>query len=158
MLRWTLGFMVAIVLAGCGTPSAEDLTATSVAATVQAATDCRVAAVAYGDEMTPIFKEWDDQQKLAGQTGRAQLASQIQELQAIKRKADAVKVPDCAKEAHGFLISGMDDTIDGFLGFMGQADKSTYENDFKNGQASFTKYEVALKRATTPPMPATTTP
>lgn len=144
-----------LILTGCGGPTPEQQAATattqSLEATTQAAADCRALAVAYGKEMDPIFKEWDDQAKLADQTGRGQLAPQIASLQTIKRKADAVTPPDCAKVAHGHMIIGMNEIIDAFLAFMAQKPEADYSPKFKSGLNHFNQYQLELTKATTAP-------
>lgn len=146
------------LLASCGGPTPEQQAATattqSFEATTTAANTCREAAVSYGKEMDPIYKEWDDQVKLADQTGRGQLAPQIQALQTIKRKADAVTVPECAKVAHNHIIIGMNDMIDGFLAFMSQKPEADVSAKIKSGTNHFNQYELELAKATIAPTPA----
>ena len=146
------------LLASCGGPTPEQQAATattqSLEATTTAANTCREAAVSYGKEMDPIYQEWDDQLKLTEQTGRGQLAPQIQSLQAIKRKADAVTVPECAKVAHGHIVIGMNDTIDGFLAFMSQQPQTEVSAKIKSGSNHFNQYRLELDKATVAPTAA----
>ena len=132
-------------------------------ATADAAAVCRDLAVAYGDEMKPIFDEWQDAVKLAHQTSRIQLAAQINNLQTVKRKTDAVKPPECAKLAHDYLVDSMDGTIDGFIGFLGQVSESIYLEQFEDAALDLEAYQSELLYATTgqprpTPLPPLSTP
>lgn len=149
MRRWMLAAV--LLLTGCGvggvsstsTPDPVNVTQTAVA-------DCRSAAVAYQDEAEPIVSEWDDAMKLVEQTPRMQLAEQINNLQEIKRKADAVKVPECAKDAHPHLIASMEASIDGLIAFMGQKSDATVYKHIETASDEMSLYELELVKATRP--------
>lgn len=71
-------------------------------------------------QLQSIAREWDDAAKLADQTPRMQLAVQIASLQAIRRRAQDVQMPECAATAKTALVDAMDNTIEGFTAFLGQ--------------------------------------
>jgi hypothetical protein len=130
--RFLTGLLIVIVLASCGGPSAEQQTTTAfntqVEQTTTAANACVEAAKGYRDEMKPITAEWADALKLAGMTSRNQLATQIANLQAVKRKADVITVPACAEVAHEHLVKSMNASIDGLLAFMAQKPDTEVNN------------------------------
>lgn len=118
-------------------------------ATVDAVAACRRLAVDYQAQMQPIFDEWQDQTKLAGQTSRTNLPPQISTLQTIKRKADAITLPQCAEKAHASLISSMNNTIDGFLAFMAEESDTKVQQLFANALADTETYHAELFIAAT---------
>ena len=113
-------------LTGCGMPSCAD-TLTS-----------------YSSDITPLIEEWDDTVKLADQTPRMQLASQVTTLQSIKRKVSAMTVPECAKTAHEHLVDSMESTIDGFTAFLSQDSESEITEHFKTAVEELQLYYSAI--------------
>jgi hypothetical protein len=79
---------------------------------------CLIAEKAFYDDLLKLITEWGDADKLASSTSRIALSPQVANLQAIKRKVDALKPPPCMELAHIALVSLMDKTINGYLGFM----------------------------------------
>lgn len=172
MRKIVLVSMFMIVLVGCGGPSpAEisanetstalqtsiDATTTALQASIDATTtsvlDCQKSAVTYETDMRPILLEWEDQVKLADSTGRGNLPPQIQALQSIKRKAEAVTVPPCALKAHENLTMGMNKITDGYIGFMSQGPEATYKGNFIAGFAHIETYKLEIQKAMTLPTP-----
>lgn len=150
-MRWMSGCFLALILVGCGGPSAEHLTATAETQTLQteqtATATCLAEAKVYADAVEPIATEWDDAMKLAGQTGRGQLAPQIASLQEIKRKADDLSVPTCAAVAHDYLVDSMNANIDGFLAFMSQKPDDEVSEHFKDADTAMSAFKFELQKA-----------
>lgn len=83
-----------------------------------------------------VAREWDDAANLAGQTPRMSLPAQIDKLQAIRRKAQDVPAPACAKPAQDALVQGMDQTISTYLKFLSQAPDADVQAGFQTAAAS----------------------
>lgn len=166
MLRRTLAGLIILALAACGgesattgpAPAEQTTTAAAMQAqqTTTAVDACVDSAQTYSADMKPIVQEWDDAIKLAGQTGRGQLANQVASLQTIKRKADAVTVPDCAAIAHEYLVSSMNASIDGFLAFLGQKDEALVTVFFTAATTTMRSYNEELALATSDDRPQPT--
>lgn len=65
---------------------------------------------------------WDDASALAETTSRIALATQVAELQAIKRDVVSLAVPTCLAEAQRRLEESMAFRIEGYLAFMRDSD------------------------------------
>jgi hypothetical protein len=78
-----------------------------------------------------IAREWDDANKLAGQTPRSALSGQIATLQAVRRKVQDVVVPECAAPMKQALVESMDASIEGYVAFLGQKSDSVVQASFK---------------------------
>lgn len=150
-MRWITGCILALILIGCGGASTEQLTATAETQslnTEQTTTaTCLAEAKVYADAIKSVAQEWDDATKLAGQTGRGQLAPQVANLQEIKRKADAVAVPTCAAVAHEYLVDSMNANIDGFLAFMSQKPDDEVSEHFKDADTAMSAFKFELQKA-----------
>jgi hypothetical protein len=158
--------IMSAILASCGGASGptaaeqtaviESQTTTAFSAQVQqtttAANACITDAQDYGAEMKPITLEWDDALKLATQTSRGQLADQIAALQAIKRKADAITVPECAVIAHEHLVKSMNASIDSLLDFMSQKDELLVAAKIEEATNEMAAYKSELEIATSAPL------
>lgn len=83
------------------------------------------------DKIQSAAREWDDANKVAGQTPRSNLSGQIAALQAVRRKVQDIAVPDCAMAAKQALIDSMDASIDGYVAFLGQKGDSVVQASFK---------------------------
>lgn len=115
MVKWAILFL--LLLASCGNPLVAPTCAeqsTEALAQVQSAA-----------------REWDDANKLAGQTPRASLAVQIAALQAVRRKVQDITVPACANAMKSALIASMDASIEGYVAFLGQKSDGLVQNSFK---------------------------
>ena len=66
-----------------------------------------------------IYARWKDGKKIANLTGRINLATPVASLQALRREAENLIVPDCLKNGKTNLLEAMKLEIDGFLAFMG---------------------------------------
>jgi hypothetical protein len=143
-MRYVLAVLtVALALAGCGA-SAE--------------ADCRTQLQPYAQQINPLVTEWQDALKLAGSTPRASLSPQIASLQAIRRKADAVAPPDCAKAAHAQLVKGMDLGIQGFLDFLAQKPSTMVNQEFVDAGTAIGSFNTQLNALSGGGVLATSTP
>lgn len=101
-------------------------------------------------ELESIAREWDDANKLAGQTPRASLAPQIDKLQATRRKVQDMQVPSCVDAAHRAFIESMDATIDGYIAFLGRKPDADVSNAFKRADDAMTAFSEELRKMSTP--------
>ena len=92
---------------------------------------CAEQAAPAMTQIQAAAREWDDANKLAGQTPRSALAVQIGALQAVRRKVQDIGVPDCASAAKTALVQSMDASIDGYVAFLGQKSDGAVQNAFK---------------------------
>lgn len=95
-------------------------------------------------QLQGIAREWDDAYKLASQTPRASLSGQIAALQTIKRKAQDLALPDCASLAKTALVDSMDNSINGFIAFLGQKPESEVQALFKKANESMQAFGNAV--------------
>jgi len=119
---------VLFALPGCGMPFAS----------------CSSQSEAFLADVQTVAREWDDATKLAGQTPRMSLATQIQTLQAIRRKAQDLKPPECATKVQTELIASMDNTINGFLDFLAQKPESEVNTKFENASSHLKAFGDAI--------------
>lgn len=73
-----------------------------------------------------LYARWKDAKQVAGLTSRVGLATPVTALQALRREADGLIVPDCLKEGKANLLEAMRLEIEGFLAFMGDVDLGKY--------------------------------
>lgn len=98
-------------------------------------------------ELRKIEQRWFDGLKVAASTARIGLPSQINNLQAIKRDLDDVKVSKCLYLAKKALARHMDLTIDGFIAFNGN--NETESTDLiRQGKQELSFYISAVSNCT----------
>ena len=92
----------------------------------------------YYEVLKPIYSEWEDALDLAEHTPRIQLPSVVDKLQEIKRRIEAIPLPEDYEVASlsGTMLSGMQEVIDGFLNFMG-IEESKALTELKDIDASY---------------------
>lgn len=73
-----------------------------------------------------LYSRWKDAKQIAGLTSRVGLATPVAALQALRREADGLIVPDCLKAGKANLMEAMRLEIDGFLAFMGDVNIGKY--------------------------------
>lgn len=66
-----------------------------------------------------LYARWKDGNKVANLTSRVGLATPVAALQALRREAETLIVPDCLKPGKTNLLEAMRLEIEGFLAFMG---------------------------------------
>lgn len=81
---------------------------------------CPAQVKDYRKQIAPILNEWGDATALAAKSSRIAIAPQVANLQAIKRKMDAIEPASCVSAAHTALVTSMTEEISGFLSFMAQ--------------------------------------
>lgn len=74
----------------------------------------------YRKELGGFLQVWSDDVKLAGSTARIALPNVIAKLQEDRRKLEEMQATPCVTFAQAYLYASMDDTINGFLSFMGK--------------------------------------
>lgn len=95
-------------------------------------------------QIEPLARKWDDANKLAGQTPRMQLAIQISNLQSVRREAQDLKPPECAKPVQDALVGSMDSTIQAYLDFLAQKSDSAIADSFKRANEQMTAFGTAI--------------
>lgn len=73
-----------------------------------------------------VYARWKDGKEVANSTSRIGLATPVATLQAIRREADGLIVPDCLKVGKTNLLEAMKLEIEGFLAFMGDVNLGKY--------------------------------
>lgn len=106
-----------VLLAGCG---ASDLGFAPAPTSVPPTPTCEAGLPAFAQTLDPLAREWDDGNKVAGQTPRSQLAVQIGTLQSVRRHVQDIVAPTCGALMKEHLVQAMDATIDGYVAFLGQ--------------------------------------
>lgn len=104
-------------------------------------------------QLQGIAREWDDAYKLASQTPRAALSGQIASLQSIRRKAQDLALPDCASLAKTALVDSMDNSINGFIAFLGQKPETEVQALFKKANESMQAFGNAVITISATPAP-----
>lgn len=138
---WALAAL-SLALAACG-PSESDK------ATQAAAAPCSAARVEKFDADTKtVIVDFDAARKLASQTPRSGLTVPITTMQAVRKSASEIETPDCLKTTSGYLLSSMDNDINGFIAFLGQKEDNTINNYLNNAvveMGNFTKELARIK-------------
>lgn len=112
---------------------------------------CAESNQEYTKELSDLMQEWQDASTLAGSTPRMQLATQIANLQGVRRKAQALEAPECGEAAKLALISAMDSTIEGFTAFLGQQPEGVVNAKFIESAQSFQEATEELIKMRAPP-------
>jgi len=100
----------------------------------------------YTSAVDPIVSRWQDAVTVADQTPRMSLSAQINELQSIKRDADAVEVSECLAVAHDSLLSHMEFSIEGYLAFLGEQEDTMIQVLFDNAEHQLKTYQDELAK------------
>lgn len=133
MGRSVVALFLLFALTSCGVPFGQS---------------CAQQAAPGITQIQSIAQEWDDAFKLANSTPRATLPAQIGNLQAIRRKVQDVQMPECAALVKQRLIDAMDNSINGFIAFLGQKPDTEVKQFFDQANKSmedFGKEIQALK-------------
>lgn len=118
--------IVAIIISACGPSESQK-------STQAAAAPCSVARVEKfdADAKKIVTTDWDAAYKLASQSPRMSLTVPISNMQAARKAASEIETPECLKVAAEHLLTAMDNSINGFLAFLGNKDDDTV-NDYLN--------------------------
>jgi hypothetical protein len=131
-IRWSLVVFALLLLAACaGSP---------LAAAPTPEPSCAEQSAPFISQVQPLVQEWTDAATLAGQTPRVALAPQIDKLQEIRRRAQALEAPACAMPAKQHLVDSMDFSIKGFLAFLGQQSDSATSKLFTQATDNLTAF------------------
>lgn len=135
MLKWLI-IAAAVLLIGCASPF-----------TVQT---CAEQSAEAFTKIQSAAREWDDANKLAGQTPRSALAVQIAALQAVRRKVEDIQTPECAAAMKRALIASMDASIEGYVAFLGQKADSTVQASFKTANDKMAEFSQEVVKLSVP--------
>lgn len=114
---------------------------TSTPTLVPTAEPCKLQAKSYLENVEKITIEWDDANQVANSTSRIALSPAVAELQRIRRELSIINYPDCASNAHDYLLKYMDKVIDGYLAFMAQDPEADISRNFDEGSNYFRLWE-----------------
>lgn len=150
--RWlaiAAAVLVVVVLAGAGYAVMQSGMGTGISAASQPTLiptpSCVQESVAFVAQVEPLAREWDDANKLADSTPRASLPGQIDKLQAIRRRVQDMQAPDCAFPTRKHLIDAMDNTINGYIAFLGQKPDTAVTVYFTQAGRDMDDYKKALE-------------
>lgn len=136
MIKTILKLALALLLSACAAPF-----------TAQTCADQSKEALT---QIQSIAREWDDANKLAGQTPRSALSAQIGTLQAVRRKVQDVAVPDCAAPMKQALVDSMDASINGYVDFLGQKSDSVVSASFKTANEKMDQFGQEVVKLSAP--------
>lgn len=139
--RHILLVLLGLSLAGCGALSAPS---------------CAAQSDTFLKDARSVAQEWDDAVRLTSQTPRAALPAQIQNLQSIRRKAQALHAPDCAQAVQTRLAAAMDASIDAYLAFLSQQPDVAVRVAFQQADAKMVAFRDSVAELTGSPTSATT--
>lgn len=149
-IRWSLVVFALLLLAACaGSP---------LAAAPTPEPSCAEQSAPFISQVQPLVQEWTDAATLAGQTPRVALAPQIDKLQEIRRRAQALEAPACAMPAKQHLDASMNASIKASLAFLGQQGDSRVvglDAVAKDELVAFTAALTILQDPKAAPLPAT---
>ena len=134
MKRFLLLLMLVPLLVGCGVPG---MTAS-----------CESGLPDFAKTLDPLAREWDDANALANSTPRAALAVQIGNLQSVRRRVQDVTAPECGAPMKQHLIGAMDETIQGYIAFLGQKSDSVVQGHFTAASTEMKSYQESIAAVT----------
>jgi len=100
----------------------------------------------YLDAIRDVSRRFGDAHTLASNTPRMSLPPVISDLQAIRRDAEDLEVPDCAVKAKQALVAYMNAVIDAFTAFLGQEPDSAVSAAFDEASELLAKYLEEMSR------------
>lgn len=104
----------------------------------------------YVDAIDDVGRRFDDAVSLADSTPRMSLAPMIESMQAIRRDAEDLEVPECAESVRFALVLYMDRTINAFISFLGNDPDTVVNENFQSAVIAYDTYTRALERLATP--------
>ncbi len=133
--------LAATVLSGCG-PAA-----TPTPGPTPTPDPCGPSEVTrYLTSIRDVSRRFDDAVALANNTPRMSLPPIVSDLQSIRRAAEDLVVPECAREAKDSLVSYMSAMIDAFMAFLGQQSDATQQAAFDKVRSERSRYNAAMTR------------
>jgi|GEM_PF-2082678 len=102
-----------------------------------------------GKDLERLHSRWKDASALAGSTARIALATPVASLQAIRREAAEMVVPECLDSPKAALLEGMDKEVEGYMKFMQDANVGKYlaSQLFVEASDAFGKFTFRMKDA-----------
>jgi len=102
-----------------------------------------------GKDLERLHSRWKDASALAGSTARIALATPVASLQAIRREASEMVVPECLDSPKAALLEGMDKEIEAYMKFMQDANigKILAAGLFVEASDAFGKFTFRMKDA-----------
>jgi len=97
------------------------------------------------EELSLIQERWLDGIQIANATPRMSLPTVIENLQIIKRDANALDVPECLIEAQKYLVESMEYGIDSFLSFLSNDEDGMVNFNFNISNSLLSSASVELK-------------
>ncbi len=94
-------------------------------------------------EADALLAEFADAETLASNTARIGLAGPISEMQAIRRKAQALEAPNSCTKAKDALVYYMDAMIKAYLAFQSQEAESAIKAQFQVAAKYHEQYQMA---------------
>lgn len=122
--------------------------APALTAVAPIALSCATQSRSFLGQIEPLARQWDDANAVAKSAARIALAGPVTNLQALRRQAQDIQAPQCAFLAKQRLIDAMDNTINGYIAFMGQkpeSEVSQYFDQADHSMRDFSKELQALK-------------
>lgn len=139
-----IAIIVSASLASCGGSPATVSVPTSAPAEI--IVECKTQAQAFINDVQPLVREWTDGLALAASTPRLSLAAQIDQLQDIRRRTEAVAVPDCAAPVKASLVSSMERGVAGNLAFLGEKSDDVVSGQFALASADLALFQSQLQQ------------
>lgn len=138
----SLATAIIVFLSGCSAPAPDPCSAGEV--------------TQYADAIRSVSREFADTYTVAANAPRMSLAPVIQDLQAIRRKAEDLAVPECAAPARDALVAYMNVAIEAFTAFMSQKSDRHVATVFDRANALLDTYTIEVGKligATPAPTP-----
>ena len=107
----------------------------------------------YRTQVEELAQDWDDINKLAGNTPRMQLAILISKMQDVRTEFNNLDVPDCANETQSLMLNYMDATIDGYMSFLADEDDYTVQKHFESASHYFNLWSLSFADLYKTPIP-----
>jgi len=107
----------------------------------------------YRTQVEELAQDWDDINKLAGNTPRMQLAILISKMQDVRTEFNNLDVPDCANETQSLMLNYMDATIDGYMSFLADEDDYTVQKHFGSASHYFNLWSLSFADLYKTPIP-----
>jgi hypothetical protein len=98
----------------------------------------------YAEAIRDVSREFADAYTVATSAPRMSLAPVIQDLQAIRREAEDLEVPECAAPAKDALIAYMNVAIEAFTAFMSQKSDRHVATVFERANALLDDYTIEV--------------
>ncbi len=157
ILRIIAILLVAIILAGCGSPPA---TPTTTEVETESIPTVPVTSEASGtpdpcslpqlemevQEIHSHMREFDDASILASNMPREQLSNSIADLQRIRREAEDEEIPDCLTNLKAIQVLHMNSVITTLIAFMGGTDQQTLDQGISLARQQHDEYTLELAR------------